>query len=66
MVRGAARLLSSLLSVRGWIGYMGWPLYGLITRAAEQSNYQIARRQVRWFKIQIVPETTTMSSCAVL
>ena len=22
----------------GWIGYMGWPLYGLITLAAEQSN----------------------------
>jgi hypothetical protein len=22
----------------GWIGYMGWPLNGLITRAAEQSN----------------------------
>jgi cysteine-rich secretory family protein len=22
----------------GWIGYMGWPLYGLITPAAEQSN----------------------------
>ena len=21
-----------------WIGYMGWPLNGLITRAAEQSN----------------------------
>jgi hypothetical protein len=24
----------------GWIGYMGWPLKGLITRAAEQSNSQ--------------------------
>ena len=22
----------------GWIGYMGWPLYGLVTLAAEQSN----------------------------
>ena len=22
----------------GWIGYMGWPLYGLITPAADQSN----------------------------
>jgi hypothetical protein len=22
----------------GWIGYMGWPLHGLITLAAEQSN----------------------------
>ena len=22
----------------GWIDYMGWPLYGLITLAAEQSN----------------------------
>ena len=22
----------------GWIGYVGWPLNGLITRAAEQSN----------------------------
>jgi hypothetical protein len=22
----------------GWIGYMGWPLNGFITRAAEQSN----------------------------
>jgi Cysteine-rich secretory protein family len=22
----------------GWIGYMGWPLYGLITLSAEQSN----------------------------
>jgi len=22
----------------GWIGYMGWPLYGLITLAADQSN----------------------------
>src|SRR5215469_14854834 len=22
----------------GWIGYMGWPLNGLITRAAEQST----------------------------
>jgi hypothetical protein len=22
----------------GWIGYMGWPIYGLITLALEQSN----------------------------
>ena len=22
----------------GWIGYTGWPLNGLITRASEQSN----------------------------
>jgi hypothetical protein len=50
----------------GWIGYMGWPLNGLITRAAEQSIHQIARRHLRCFKIQIVPETTSMRSCAVL
>jgi hypothetical protein len=39
---------------------MGWPLCGLITLAAEQSNSPNRPRQVRWSKIQIVPETTTM------
>ena len=50
----------------GWIGYMGWPLNGLITRAAEQSNLSNRSRHLRCFKIQIAPETTTMRSCAIL
>ena len=50
----------------GWIGYMGWPLYRLITLVQSNPIHQIARRHVRWCKIQIVPETTTMHSCAVL
>jgi hypothetical protein len=39
---------------------MGGPLYGLITWLQSNPIHQIARRQVRWSKIQIVPETTTM------
>ena len=31
-------LVVALAIGAGWIGYMGWPLNGLITRAAEQSN----------------------------
>jgi hypothetical protein len=55
-------LVAALAIGAGWIGYKGWPAYGLITLASQQSNFP-NRSQAR---AVFQPETTTMRSCVIL